>query len=294
MTATRLELIKQHIDSFPVLPVTVSELMRLTQDPESSAEDIMKAILADQSLCFTILKIANSVLFGRPKKVDSLQLAIAVLGFNEVQNIAVTKALINSFNKINQQYSPFVDKFWEHSFLSAITSRIIAQDLRMALDAAYMAGLIHDIGKLIMLETFSDDYDIQRWLVNYTDERMIEAEYRTFSFTHGQVGGQLMHEWEFPDNLIAAVTHHHYPTEATDEKALAHIVQLADFLSFCCTNSLSLGDDNILTLVQDHLPNLQSNFGALGLTIDDRAVSRWFDWLSVNHSHANDIKSSFS
>lgn len=90
MTITRLELIKQHIDSLPVLPTTVTRLMKLTRDPESSAKDIMETILPDQSLCFTILKIANSAFLGRPKKVDSIQTAVAVLGFNEVQNIALT------------------------------------------------------------------------------------------------------------------------------------------------------------------------------------------------------------
>jgi putative nucleotidyltransferase with HDIG domain len=294
MTITRLELIKQHIDSFPVLPATVTKLMKLTRDPESSAKDIMEVILPDQSLCFTILKIANSALFGRPKKVDSIQMAVAVLGFNEVQNIAVTKALINSFSRIDEKYKLFVDKFWEHSFVCGIAARIIAQDIQIASDVASMAGLIHDVGKLIMLETFDDDYDIQLWLANFTDEKMLQEEYKTFSFTHDQIGGQLMEEWCFPDNLITAVANHHNPADASDEKALAYVVQLADILSFYCCNEASLGDDDISTVVREFLPNLQSSWRNLGLTIDDESISGWFDWLLINREQANNLKSSFS
>ncbi len=232
MALTRLELIKQHIDSFPVLPATVTKLMELTRDPESSAKDIMEVILPDQSLCFSILKIANSALFGRPKKVDSIQMAVTVLGFNEVQNIALTKALLNSFGKIDEKYAPFVDKFWEHSFVSGIAARIIAQDLQIAPDVAFMGGLIHDVGKLVMLETFDDDYVIELWMTSFTDEKMYQHEINTFSFTHDQIGGQLMEEWSFPDTLIAAVENHHHPDEASGETALALLFSLQTLYHF--------------------------------------------------------------
>jgi putative nucleotidyltransferase with HDIG domain len=294
MTIARLELIKQHIDSLPVLPTTVTRLMKLTRDPESSAKDIMETILPDQSLCFTILKIANSAFFGRPKKVDSIQMAVAVLGFNEVQNIALTKALINSFSKIDEKYKLIVDKFWEHSFVCGIAARFIAQDLQIAPDVASMGGLIHDVGKLIMLETFDDDYDIQLWMANFTDEKVLQEEHKAFSFTHDHIGGQLMEEWNFPDNLITAVANHHHPADASDENALANVVQLADFLSFYCCNEASLGEYDILTEVYDSLPNLKSSWRNLGLTIDDESISRWFNWLIVNREQASSLKSSFS
>ncbi len=100
--------------------------MTVTSDPESSVQDVLEVILTDQSLCLTILKISNSVLFGRPKKVDSIKMAVSILGFNEVQRIALTKALVNSFSKIAQRHKSTIDKFWEHSFICGMTARIIA------------------------------------------------------------------------------------------------------------------------------------------------------------------------
>ncbi len=100
MRTLKPELIKQHIDSLPVLPVTVTKLMRVTNDPESSAQNIMETILPDQSLCLTILKIANSALLGLPQKVDSIKMAVTVLGFNEVRGSVLTFYTRNSECKL--------------------------------------------------------------------------------------------------------------------------------------------------------------------------------------------------
>jgi len=111
-------------------------------------------------------------------------------------------------------------------------------------DIAFLGGLIHDIGKLIMLETFVDDYAVD-WMTIFSREEIRHDEHQMFSFTHDIVGGQLLRKWIFPENLITAVEHHHRPGEAGEEKSLAYIIQLADFLSFYCCNRELLGDDNI-------------------------------------------------
>ena len=294
MTTTRHELIKQHIDSFPVLPVTVTRLINVTNDPESSAEDVMKAILPDQSLCLTVLKIANSVLFGRPQKVDSIKMAVAILGFNEVQRIAMTKALINSFSKLDKKHKPFIDKIWTHSFVCGMAARVIARDLHIAPDIAFMGGLIHDIGKLIMLETFSDDYAAEDWMTRFSNEEILHDELGMFSFTHDLVGGQLLSKWLFPENLIAAVSNHHNPGAAASEKELAHVIQLADLLSFYCCNQESLEDNDILAVIHNSLPNMKAQWQDLGLPVTNDAMTGWFNWLLDNHDQGSDLKEAFS
>jgi putative nucleotidyltransferase with HDIG domain len=294
MTTTRLELIKQHVDSFPVLPVTVTRLMTVTSDPESSVQDVLEVILTDQSLCLTILKIANSVLFGRPKKVDSLKLAVAFLGFNEVQRIALTKALINSFSKIAQRHKSSIDKFWEHSFICGMAAKIIAQDLRIAPDIGFMGGLIHDLGKLIMLETFVDDYALE-WMTGFSSEERLSEELHMFSFTHDKVGGQLLSKWLFPENFIAAVAYHHCPGEAAAEQGLACIIQVADALSHYCCNPQSLGGgDDILAAMDTSLADIRSQWQGAGLPLKNEAIAGWFDWLKNNYEQGCNLKEAFS
>jgi len=294
ITVSRAAQIKKHIDSFPVLPVSVARLIKVTNDPESSAQDVMKVILPDQSLCLTVLKIANSVLFGRPKKVDSIKVAVSVLGFNEVQKIAVTKSLINSFSKLAQKHNTFIDKHWTHSFVCGTIAKVIADDLHFTSGSMFMGGLIHDIGKLIMLETFSDDYATEYWMANFSSEEILHEEFETFSFTHDQVGGDLLKKWEFPENLISAVSNHHCPGEAGMEKSLALVIQLADFLTFHCCNQDSLGNEDIITAVNSSLPGLQDQWDDSGLLFENDRVTGWFTWLINNYEEGCNLKNAFS
>lgn len=293
MDTNRHELIKQHIDSFPVLPVTVMRLMAVTSNPASSAQDVMDVILTDQSLCLTVLKISNSVLFGRPHKVDSIKTAVSILGFNEVQRIALAKALVNSFSKVAKQHEASIDKFWEHSFICGMVARVVAQDLKIPPDIAFMGGLIHDIGKLIMLETFADDYALD-WMIAFSGEQIRHDELHMFSFTHDKVGGHLLRKWLFPENLIAAVEAHHCPEQATTEKSVAAIIQLADVLAFYCCNQTLMGKEDIMTAIQNSLPDIQSTWLSCGLPWEDKTVNGWFYWLIDNYEQGANLKEAFS
>jgi putative nucleotidyltransferase with HDIG domain len=299
MEKTRSELIKQHIDSFPVLPATVARLIQVSSAPDCSVKDIVDTLHTDQSLCLTVLKIANSVLFGRPQKVDSIKTAVIVLGFNEVQRIALAKALISSFSKLAKNHKPIVDRFWEHSFVCGMAARIIAQDQHITPnqhitpDIAFMGGLIHDIGKLIMFETFADEYALERWMTTLSNEETLHEELQMFSFTHDMLGGQLLRKWFFPENLITAVAYHHRPSEATKVKAFAHVIQLADILSFYCCNQESLGDENILTVIHASLPEVQSLWHGFGLSLDNDAITGWFHWLTNNHEQGRSLREVF-
>lgn len=294
LAVTRDELIKQHIDSFPVLPVIVMKLIKVTSDPESSAKEVMDVILPDQSLCLTVLKIANSALFGRPKKVDSITMAVSLLGFNEIQRIALAKAIINSFTKLPKEHKAVIDNHWIHSFACGMIARVIAKDLQISTDIAFMGGLIHDIGKLVMLETFRDDYAAERWLTKFSGKEMLREEKEFFSFTHDLIGGQLLKKWDIPDNLIAAVSNHHNPDEADNEKGLAHVIQLADFLSFYCCNQNLLDNEVVSTVVRCSLPNFLSQCSDLGLSVNDAAIDNWFSWLVSNYEEGSNLKDAFS
>lgn len=294
MKTKRYELIQQNLDSFPVPPSTVMRLMQITRSPECSAKEVVETINSDQSLCLTILKFANSALFGRPKKVDSVKMAVMTLGFSEVQKIALAKALVNTFNKLSGKQKPFVDKFWEHSFVCAMAARVIARDLCIPHDIAFMGGLIHDIGKLVMLETFADDYDFENWITSLSNPEMLNKELQMFSFTHDMLGGQLLRKWFFPENLITAVAYHHRPDKAIEERVLAHVIQLADLLSFYCCNPEALGEDNILTATNTILPEIQAQWQGVGFSLEDKDIIEWFTWLSDNRDKRFDLEVAFA
>lgn len=294
MKNNTFDLIKHHIDSFPVLPTTVTRLMSVTNDPHCSVKDVVATIHSDQSLCLTILKIANSVLFGRPQTVDSIKMAVVILGFNEVQRIALTKALINSFSKLARQHKPFIDRFWQHSFVCGMAARMIAQDHHITPEIAFMGGLIHDIGKLIMLQSFAEDYASEQWMTALSNEQTLSDELQMYSFTHDIVGGQLLKKWFFPESLVTAVAYHHRPEGAVREKAFAQLIQLADFLSFYSCNPQLLDNDTLVARLHAALPGLQSRWLECGRPLDDAAITGWFQWLTANQEQGATLNAAFS
>lgn len=294
MQSSKYELIRQHIDSFPVLPITVTRLMRVTNDPDCSVKEVVAILHSDQSLCLTILKIANSVLFGRPQKVDSIKMAVVILGFNEVQRIAMTKALINSFGKLARQHKPFIDRFWHHSFVCGMAAGLIAQDLDISTEIAFMGGLIHDIGKLIMLQTFTEEYAPKQWMAELSNEQTLYDELQMYSFTHDILGGQLLQKWFFPDSLITAVAYHHRPERAVRETVFAHCIQLADFLSFQSCNRQLLDNDTLIARMHATLPGLQSRWLEFSRPLQDAVITGWFDWLVANHDQGYALSEAYS
>ena len=268
--------------------------MEVTNDPDSSAQDLMEVIMPDQSLSLTVLKIANSVLFGRPKKVDSLKLAITILGFNEVLSIALSKAVFNSFNELPSQHKPFIDKFWQHSFICAMAARRIAGDLDYQQDIAFMAGLIHDVGKLVMLQTFTDEYQPEQWMARLSVAKVLEEEKNMFSLSHDEVGGQLLNKWNFPDTLTAAVSFHHHPDAAEQQQAFAFIVQLADILSFYSCNPNKKEQEDIITIIDEEFSSLRRNWKDHALPLRKDAIESWYGWLEEHLEHGAQLKDMFA
>lgn len=220
-------------------------------------------------------------------------MAVSILGFNEVQGIALTKALINSFSKLAKQHQDFIDKFWEHSFVCGMVARVIARDLNITPETAFMGGFIHDIGKLIMLEIFAGDYELD-WMARFSNEEILHDELQVFSFTHDIVGAELLKKWLFPEKLITAVAYHHRPDEAAEEKGFAHIVQLADFLSFYCSNLELFEEDDIFTAIDNTFPDIRSQWQSSGLPLENDAIAGWFNWLLSNYEQGCNLKDAFS
>ena len=293
MQEKKAALIREQMDAFPILPSTVMRVMEVTSNPESSANDLMQAMLPDQSLCVTVLKLANSVLFGRPQRVDSLTTAIMVLGFKEVQSIALIKAIVNSFRELHMNNSAALEQFWEHSFLTAMAAKDIAQDLRFSPNAFFMAGLIHDIGKLVMLLTFDAEYDPGQWMVPFSTGERLHAEQAQFGFNHATIGGQLLRQWQFPGNLLAAVEYHHHPGQAPAEQQCAQVVELADLLAFF-TVTPEDGAPVLIHRVERYLPDLVLRWRSSGLGWDSAFLNRWFAHLCGNLEQTRSLKSIFA
>jgi HD-like signal output (HDOD) protein len=281
--------IEQQIEALPPLPITVANVLAVTNNPNSSANDLVKAILPDQAMCIAILKIANSVLYGRPKKVSSLETAVVVLGFNEVQNIVLAKAAVRAFQPIFKTHKEDLNAFWEHSFICGLAARVVGEYINLPSGQFFVSGLLHDIGKLAMLLAFGKRYDTDKWLLGISTAKQLEEEHQIFAITHDVVGSRLLQRWQFPDTLIAAVQHHHAPGAAQKLQGFPLVLQLADFLAHIYLQPEKPNEHSLKSALADCLPDFEKQWLTMHLPYDDITLESWFAWLKVDRENGRAI-----
>lgn len=234
----------------------------------------MNAILPDQAMCTAILKIANSAFFGIPREVATMDKAINVLGFNEVHNIVLGRAVFTSFKEISATYKRTINEFWLHSFHCGLAAKIIAEKLRCLPSELFIAGLIHDLGKLALLVAQPSDYlsilkmeSSTEWL------HLLEKERQQFGIDHGEVGLQLLARWMFPGQLLTAVGYHHSPEKCNQHILYAIIVQLSDVLSKLVNDEEQ--SNALYVLVTTLLPQISELWERHNLNIDEEQLQEW-------------------
>lgn len=278
MTPANITFILNQIDSFPSLPTTVTRVMEITGNPESSANDLMQAILPDQSMCVTILKTANSAFYGRPRTVASIEEAIVVLGFQEIRNIILTQAIFNSFQKFRNANKNGIDALWQHSLTCALAARVIAtrtDRLRPSASQLYIAGLIHDIGKVLMLIALPNSSNQILELGERLRCSFFPEEVNKFGISHDTVGMRLLNRWLFPEQLCLAVGYHHCPDQAPQEATFPLTIQMADILSHILQSGEELDGEEIMKLIHDFAPGVIPLWGQYDLHWQAADIDIW-------------------
>jgi HD-like signal output (HDOD) protein len=249
--------ILHQVAAFPALPATVNRVIEITGNPESSANDLMQAILPDQSMCVAILKLANSAFFGRPRHVASIEEAIVVLGFQEIRNIILTHAIFDSFQRLKDTSKHDIDALWLHSLTCGLAAKIIATHTTgYSSSKLFIAGLIHDIGKLAILMALPHSYSHleQEGLSEQLQRAFFPEEEEKFGISHNTVGMRLLNRWLLPEQLCTAAGYHHRPDTAPGDAAFPLIIQMANILSHIVHTDETLSGQEILALIEKSNP----------------------------------------
>ncbi len=273
MAQSSINALFSQIDSLPSLPATVTRVMEVTGDPESSAKDLMQAILPDQSMCATILKIANSAFFGFPRKVSTIEKAVMVLGFDEIRNVILGKAVYNTFKQLENENKADIESFWDHSFTCGLAAKIIAEDLGQSPSELFIGGLLHDIGKLAMLITFAGNYSHLLKLSGSLQFSSTMEEKELFSISHDEVALKLLNKWLFPEQLIQAIGYHHQPMKSPGNPISPMIIEMADILSLLLYNPSEIDSDDIKIIIHDFHPEIVRLWEENTLSYEDKLDS---------------------
>jgi putative nucleotidyltransferase with HDIG domain len=215
------------------LPAVCARLNEMVDDPSCSADDIGRVINQDAALTARLLRIANSPMYGFTTQIDTVTRAVTVLGTKQVRDIALATAAVKSFQGIPNTLVS-MQKFWEHSICCALCARTLAMDcLRHQREAVFVAGLLHDIGGLVM---YNREPDLSRQALESCTGgpeglEIQNAERELFGFDHADVGGALAHRWSLPINLQECIAYHHNPGWAKEHRVEAAIVHIANSIA---------------------------------------------------------------
>ncbi len=233
------ELIK-NIDQLPSMPSVVTELIELTANPDSDLDDVLSLIEKDQSLTAKLLKLCNSSYYGLSKQVSNLRSAVVLLGFKTVYKMVVAVGTAVFFKKDCPGYGLSGIDLWRHSVGAAISAELVARKCNPEkAQPAYTAGLLHDIGKLVLAQYVDDGIDSILRLVEQ-GRTFIEAEQEVIGMDHGLIGGKLARQWKFPEPLVEAIKYHHEPGLASSDVDLAAFTHIGNVISnsICMSNAI--------------------------------------------------------
>jgi putative nucleotidyltransferase with HDIG domain len=230
MPITPQELIA-NLGDLPPLPQVATQLLRISADPDASAEDLRKVIATDQALTSQILKIANSAMFGMMREVNTLTQAIMTLGFSTIKSVVIASSAKNLYHRGTVGLQERL--IWEHALVTAISSRAFAKAVRFPrIEEAFIGGLLHDIGKSVLGVKFPERYGALLRTVYNEQGDCLALELDTFGFDHAMVGEALVQQWNLAPSLQQAVRWHHDPIHAAeDHRSLAAIVALANHMA---------------------------------------------------------------
>ncbi|HEY4731922.1 MAG TPA: HDOD domain-containing protein [Gammaproteobacteria bacterium] len=225
----------EKIDKLPPMPEMTQKIIRLSADPNASVAALVKVVELDPSLAVQIMRYASSPFFGYQGKIDSVNTAIArVLGFSMVVNLALGVTAAKPF-KIPRNVPLGLENFWRHAIFSAALvqalSGVLNDELRPPVGLAYLSGLLHNFGHLLLGHLFKQEFLIlNKHIASEPETPIIDIEMKVIGTDHGQIGAWLMQAWKLPEEVIIATREHHNANYNGPHAVYPQLVMLADHL----------------------------------------------------------------
>jgi len=213
------------ITALPIYREIALELIRRINEKETEISGFIKLISSDPVLTIQILKIANAGLFNYSRKISAVEKAVVVLGFEKVKDITVALSTQSLFQP--QRHSEYVQRIWRHSLTTALAMKILAENFNSEnKELLYFGGLLHDIGKLVLLAQLGEEYQLLLDKQIQDEIRLIDLENQYLGMNHAEKGVELATHWKLPLNLIFMIGGHHDDTVKDSHNNLAFLNQL--------------------------------------------------------------------
>lgn len=239
MSKVSISVISKKIEELPTPDFIVQRIINIASNPNSSVKDLNAAVLESPSLSAKILKLSNSAYYALPRKITKLSQAINILGFKTVRNLAMSIFTVKNFFK--NEYDFFnTKKFWTHLMSTAIASELLAKTINYPeREEAFLAGLLHDLGKIAMANIMPDVFEMTIKIANHKKISFKESELLLESYSHESIGKMIFKQWALSDQIINTAGFHDSIENISDEntKMIVQITHIANIT----TNTLYYG-----------------------------------------------------
>jgi putative nucleotidyltransferase with HDIG domain len=214
--------------ALPTLPLVASRLLEAIADPDTYSEEIARIVALDPALTARTLRLANSDFYGFPRKVGSVELAVVVLGAPTVRDLVLSAAVFQTIGAAGADLTAL----WNHSMATGVAARALADRAGYRLAGeAYAAGVLHDVGKVVLRQSFPDRFEGIVALAREQRLSIAEAERGVLGSDHAEVGGWLAERWGLPADLVEAIACHHAPDRAVVNPDLCNLIHIANAMA---------------------------------------------------------------
>lgn len=217
--------IVQIMGDLPTMPIIATQIMEKLGNPGSTPREIHDLITKDQGLSVRVLKVANSPYYGASRSISTIKDAVLFLGYGSIRSLIMTAVLKGMFSALSLSEQ----LLWDHAVCCGFAARRIGAEVGYdGLDEAYLAGLMHDIGKAVL---FLRVPAVMREVMSEVEggnSEFVDLERQALGFTHAEVGQIMADSWFFSLDIEDAIAHHHSPDRAHSARDLSHIVNMAD------------------------------------------------------------------
>ncbi len=257
------------VRDLPAMPNVVIKIMRMTGKGETSSPKELSSIIAqDPNFSARILKMANSAYYGLPRSVSTLSDAVLMLGNHSIRNIAMLAATKDTLRQKIEGYELRPGELWRHSLMCALASQLLAeQTFYHDKEVAFVGGLLHDVGKLVLGPYVHDRLPAIRETIAAQGCSFVEAERAVLGFDHAEIGGRIALHWNLPSALVSAISLHHNPVQKECVSPLVALVYLGNLICFSSADSSAVGGSSetnkqcmeVLHLKEKHISSVILN-----------------------------------
>ncbi len=257
------EKILASLQDLPPMPQVVGKAQDVMGNPNSDLKELAEVIKMDQALVIRILKMANSSYYGLPGKISSIEHATVLLGQKVLGEVITMAGVSDLLGRSLKGYNLDSGDLWRHSMAVAFGSKMIAeQKAPHVANDAFVAGLLHDAGKIILDRPVLDRKTLFEKYMTREGATFLKAETEVLGFDHAQIASEMCRKWNIPEPITKAIAHHHSPS-GSGKDPLSYILHLADYVA--TLSGIGIGSDDILYEKED------GTLGFLGL--EQKAVS---------------------